>query len=67
VAAGLGQWSKDVLVNDEQLSLTVRGEEALPEITRFLVAQGVDVYAINPQRLSLEALFIETVGKDGGL
>ena len=39
----------------------------LPEITRFLVAQGAEVYAITPQRASLEEIFIETVGKDGGL
>ncbi len=39
----------------------------MPEITRYLVAQGADVFAINPQRASLEEIFIETVGKDGGL
>jgi hypothetical protein len=27
----------------------------------------VNVYAIKPSRLSLEEIFIETVGKDGGL
>jgi ABC-2 type transport system ATP-binding protein len=56
-----------VQADGEHLSLTVHGEEALPEMTRYLVAQGVDVYAITPQHLSLEELFIETVGKDGGL
>jgi hypothetical protein len=31
------------------------------------VAQGAQVYAITPQRLSLEDLFIQIVGTDGGL
>ncbi len=64
---GLKQWGEGIQTNGEYIRLTVRGEEALPEITRYLVGQGADVYAITPQRLSLEQLFIETVGKDGGL
>jgi ABC-2 type transport system ATP-binding protein len=67
VVAGLAQWGSEIQSNGEQVQLTVCGEEALPEITRYLVGQGVDVYAITPQHLSLEQLFVETVGKDGGL
>ena len=36
-------------------------------MTRYLVAQGAEVYALTPNRMSLEEIFIETVGKDGGL
>ena len=61
VGAGHPRWTATVL------TLAVAGEAALPEITRYLVAQGADVYAITPQRLSLEDLFIQTVGTDGGL
>jgi hypothetical protein len=39
----------------------------LPEIVRYLVAKGVDVYEVAPQRLSLEERFLEIVGSDGGL
>ncbi len=39
----------------------------MPEITRYLVARGAEVYALTPKRVSLEEIFIETVGKDGGL
>jgi hypothetical protein len=39
----------------------------VPEIVRYLVACGVDVYEVTPQRLSLEERFLEIVGTDGGL
>jgi ABC-2 type transport system ATP-binding protein len=63
----LGRWGRDVLASDEQLTLTVHNEASIPEINRYLVAQGANVFAISPSRLSLEDIFIETVGKDGGL
>ena len=65
--AGLAQWGTDVQVDGENISMTLFSENLMPEITRYLVSQGADVYAINPQRASLEEIFIETVGKDGGL
>ena len=39
----------------------------LPAIARYLVAQGAEVFALTPQHLSLEELFIQIVGTDGGL
>ncbi len=71
--AGLAQWGKDLHVEgnhrkqETRLTLSVPNESSVPEITRYLVEQGAAVYSITPQRLSLEELFIETVGKDGGL
>jgi len=65
--AGLEQWGQNICREGERLTLSVRSEQALPEITRYLVEQGAAVYAITPNRKSLEDLFIETVGKDGGL
>ena len=67
VAAGLERWSKNVRLDGEHLSLTLEGESDLPEINRYLVAQGVEVYALTPQKVSLEDLFIQIVGTDGGL
>jgi len=67
VAAGLEHWSKNVRLDGEHLSLTLKGEADLPEINRYLVAQGVDVYALTPEKVSLEDLFIQIVGTDGGL
>jgi ABC-2 type transport system ATP-binding protein len=63
----MSRWGRDIQSNGEQLTLTVRNEACIPEINRYLVAQGANVYAITPRRVSLEDIFIETVGKDGGL
>jgi ABC-2 type transport system ATP-binding protein len=65
--AGLGRWGRDIVVDDDRVTLTVLGDSVLPEVTRYLVAQGADVFAITPKRTSLDELFVETVGKDGGL
>jgi ABC-2 type transport system ATP-binding protein len=64
---GLVNFGSDLRFDEEQSSLMIASETVLPEITRFLVSQGVDVYAITPQRVSLEELFIQIVGTDGGL
>lgn len=63
----LARWGEDARADGENIVLAVREETALPEITRFLVQEGVEVYSIVPQRLSLEDLFIQVVGTDGGL
>jgi ABC-2 type transport system ATP-binding protein len=63
----MARWGRDIQANGEQLTLTVQNEASIAEITRYLAAQGADVFAISPSRLSLEDIFIETVGKDGGL
>jgi ABC-2 type transport system ATP-binding protein len=65
--AGLSNWGQDVRVDNEHISLTLQREADLPHINRFLVEQGVDVYSLQPQKISLEDLFIQIVGTDGGL
>jgi ABC-2 type transport system ATP-binding protein len=65
--AGLEQWCKNVRADGEHLSLTLDSEADLPQVNRYLVAQEVDVYALTPQKVSLEDLFIQIVGTDGGL
>jgi ABC-2 type transport system ATP-binding protein len=65
--AGLSQWGKDIQMDGEHISLVIQSDAVLPEITRYLVTQKGEVYAITPNRMSLEEIFIETVGKDGGL
>jgi len=49
------------------VTLAVSDDQALPQIAHYLVTQGADLYALTPQRLSLEDLFIQVVGTDGGL
>ena len=67
ISAGLSTWARDISQQDGRLTLTANSEAVLPEINRYLVAHGVDVYEITPKHVSLEELFIETVGKEGGL
>jgi ABC-2 type transport system ATP-binding protein len=64
---GLSQWGKELQIDGENITITLTSESVIPEITRHLTAQGADVYAIMPKRMSLEEIFIETVGEDGGL
>ncbi len=64
----LTQWGGNVRAEgSEAIVMSVRDEESLPAINRCLVGGGVDVFSIVPQRLSLEDLFIQVVGTDGGL
>jgi len=65
--SGLEKWGRDIHTENGQVTMTIRTENDLPEITRYLVAQNVEVYGITPNRISLEDIFIQTVGEDGGL
>jgi len=67
IVAGLRRWSSNVRSDGESLSLTLPGEADLPAVNRYLVEQGADVFALRPQSISLEDLFIQIVGTDGGL
>jgi ABC-2 type transport system ATP-binding protein len=67
IVRGLSRWSQNVRADGEHLSLTLGGEADLPAINRYLVEHGVDVYALLPQQVSLEDLFIQIVGTEGGL
>ncbi len=65
--AGLSRWSRNTRLDGESLSLTLSGEADLPAVNRYLVEQGAEVYALRPQHMALEDLFIQIVGTDGGL
>ncbi len=67
ILAGLNEWSQDVRADGNQVTLTVADEAVLPTINRYLVTQNVEVFALSPEHLSLEDLFIQIVGTDGGL
>jgi ABC-2 type transport system ATP-binding protein len=67
VESGLSQWAHSVRSEGERLTLSLSSTALLPEVVRYLVIKGVDVYEITPQRLSLEERFLEIVGSDGGL
>jgi len=65
--SGLSRWSQNVRADGELLSLTLSDEGNLPAINRYLVEAGAEVFALRPQQISLEDLFIQVVGSDGGL
>jgi ABC-2 type transport system ATP-binding protein len=48
------------------LTLTVESEEVLPQVARWLVDLGVDLYELSPRHLSLEELFVRAVGDEPG-
>jgi len=64
--SGLARWSASVQVDEERLTMTTQSREPLPDILRYLVAAGAEVYQFTPQRLSLEELFIDIMGEDRG-
>lgn len=67
VAQGLGRWASGIRSEGEVLTLSVPSADVVPEIVRHLVAGGADVYEVTPEKLSLEDMFLNIVGEDGGL
>jgi ABC-2 type transport system ATP-binding protein len=65
--AGLARWGSGAHVAGEQLTVTVASMDIVPEVARHLVASGADVFSFAPERVPLEDLFVEIMGKDGGL
>jgi ABC-2 type transport system ATP-binding protein len=51
----------------ERLVFSVRTREEIPGIVRALVAQGVELFDLSPERIPLEELFVKIMGEDGGL
>jgi len=52
--------------NDDfvRLTLTVANEDVLPEIADYLVQGGARIYALAPQRISLEELFMRVMEEE---
>jgi len=63
----LKQLTQDVRLEGQLLRLRVMQMEDLPDIVRCLVENGVEVFSVVPQRLSLEDLFLQMMGPDTGL
>jgi hypothetical protein len=64
--SGLSRLAESLQIDEERLTFTSPSRERLPEILRFLVESGAEVYQFTPQRLSLEELFISVMGEDRG-
>jgi ABC-2 type transport system ATP-binding protein len=63
---GLTRWSDTVQADEERLTMVTKSRETLPEILRYLISSGAEVYQFTPQRMSLEELFISIMGEDRG-
>jgi len=64
---GLAQFGTDVQLDTDHIHLTMPNQTAVPELARWLIGQGLDVYALTPHHASLEEMFLQIVGTDGGL
>ncbi|HEY4720346.1 MAG TPA: ABC transporter ATP-binding protein [Anaerolineae bacterium] len=64
---GLNQFGHDARADGDHLQLIVEDRQKLPELARWLIGQGIDLYALTPQHVSLEDMFLQIVGTDGGL
>ena len=65
VCAGLVQWGRDLSVDGNRLKMQVMDKDDLPKINRYLIDQGMEVYAFYPHERTLEELFIQIVGLEG--
>jgi len=64
---GLEHWVTSIRADGERVKFSVPDADVLPEVVRYLIGCGVDVYEVTPQHTSLEELFLDIVGGDGGL
>jgi len=64
---GLEHWASSIRANGERVRFSVPDTEVLPEVVRYLIGCGVEIYEVAPQHTSLEEQFLEIVGEDGGL
>lgn len=64
---GLSPWATSVRLAGEDLTFSVTDSGVLPDVVRYLVSCGADVFEVSPRRTSLEELFLRIVGTDGGL
>ncbi len=60
-------FTHDVRLEGELLCLRVTQTDHLPQVVRCLVENGVEVFSVIPQRVSLEELFLQMMGPDTGL
>ena len=63
----LAQWTSSARYEEGRLAFSVSSNATLPEVVRYLVSAGADIYEVAPQRLSLEERFLQIVGSDGGM
>lgn len=63
---GLDVWASHVSRDADRIMVKLRSVELAPQVLRYLIDCGVEVYEFTPQRLSLEDRFLEILGVDQG-
>jgi len=62
---GLNRWGREIRADGEHIHMVVDEEDSLPAIANWIVASGARLYALTPERISLEDLFMQIVGTSG--
>ncbi len=65
--SGLSRWADSVQVDEERLTLTTPSRERLPDILRYLVGSGAEVYQFTPQRLVTRRVVHQRDGRGSGI
>jgi ABC-2 type transport system ATP-binding protein len=60
--AGIARFGSAASAEGASVRLRITAEDVLPELTRWLAAQGVGLYHLAARRRSLEELFLEVIG-----
>ncbi len=61
---GLRCWAQNIMLEGDILTLQPNQEADIPQVVCYLVQQGVDITAVQPEKPTLEELFIQIVGKE---
>ncbi len=64
---GLERFGTDVNLDTDRIHLVIPDKKVMPDLARWLIGQGLDVYTLTPHHASLEEMFLQIVGMDGGL
>jgi ABC-2 type transport system ATP-binding protein len=67
VLSGLQRWGQLVSWSDREVVIRLAESESVASLNRYLVENNVDVHVLDPVRPSLEDLFVQIVGSEGGL
>jgi ABC-2 type transport system ATP-binding protein len=62
LVAGLARFGRELRQEGTSIRLRAADESQLPELSRWLAAQGVGLYHLAARRRSLEEVFLEAVG-----
>jgi ABC-2 type transport system ATP-binding protein len=61
---GIARFGDVTSVDGRRVTLRAASESVLPELSRWIVGRGVDLYRLDASRPSLEQLFVQVMGDD---